>query len=428
MWRHGGFQQIDINKGDNSMKLAIIGFGVVGSGVAEVFYKNRALIEKKSGPGHDMDIKYILDIRDLKDTPYADKAITDFEILVKDPEVMVVIETIGGLKPAYEFTKRSLQAQKHVITSNKELVATHGAELLKLARENGVSYLFEASVGGGIPAVFPICQCLGSEEIVELIGILNGTTNFIMTRMFVEEMSFEDALELARENGYVEADPSADIEGHDACRKICILASLTFGKHVYPEEVHTEGISGLTKKDVLAADKAGYQIKLIARAKLLPDEKLMAMVSPALVSKNSPLANVSDVFNGIMVTGSSVGDVMFYGRGAGKLPTASAVISDVVNAISQGGNIDRMNWMDAGKDTVCDHRLDVTPWMVRICENEIPQFFGKCTPVETALPGEKVFITRPISGYQIDKFCEDAKKSEIRILSMIRVLEPAPLI
>lgn len=246
-------------------KIAIIGFGTVGSGVAEVFYKNRPAIERKAGAR--LDVKYIVDIKSLEGTPYAEKWTKDFQQVVDDPEVGVVVETIGGLMPAYDFSKRALRAGKHVVTSNKELVATHGAELLRIAEEHNVNYLFEASVGGGIPLIHPLYQCLGAGDITEVAGILNGTTNFIMTRMFEDQMSFEEALKLAQKNGYAEANPAADVEGKDACRKICILSSIVYGKHVYPDEVHTEGITKITLNDVQSASAAGYAVRLIGRVK-----------------------------------------------------------------------------------------------------------------------------------------------------------------
>ncbi|WMJ84390.1 homoserine dehydrogenase [Oscillospiraceae bacterium LTW-04] len=406
------------------MKIAIIGYGVVGSGVAEVFYKNRARITNKAGK--DLDVKYIVDIRSLAGTPYADKSVTDFEIVLNDPEVGIVVETIGGLKPAYDFSKRSLLAGKHVVTSNKELVATHGAELLAIAKEKNVNYLFEASVGGGIPVLHPLYQCLGSGDITEVAGILNGTTNFIMTRMIEDNMSFEDALKLAQKNGYAEQNPAADVEGKDACRKICILASLVYGKHVYPDEVHTEGITNITLNDVSAASKAGYAIKLIGRVKTT-EQGLMAMVSPALVSKSSQLGNVTDVFNAVLVRGSDLGDVLFYGRGAGKAPTASAVISDIVDAARADGNIPSLGWEDAAHDTLIDYRSDVTPLMLRVAakdEAAAAEMFGCVQKIEGySRDGETAFITPALSGEQAEKLTAQAAQKNVSILSLIRVLD-----
>ncbi|HIT18231.1 MAG TPA: homoserine dehydrogenase [Candidatus Fimivivens faecavium] len=403
-------------------KIAIIGFGVVGSGVAEVFYKNRQSIEKKAG--RELDIKYIVDVRSLEGTVWADKAGT-YEQALADPEVGVMIETIGGLTPAYDFSKRALLAGKHVITSNKELVAAHGAELLGIAKENNVNYLFEASVGGGIPIIHPLYQCLGAGEVEEIAGILNGTTNFIMTRMFRDKMSFEQALGLAQDNGYAERNPAADVEGTDACRKICILASIAFGSHVYPDNIHTEGIAALTAEDVAAAASAGYVIKLIGRAKKT-EKGLMVMVSPALISQESQLANVSDVFNGILVRSSDTGDVVFYGRGAGKLPTAAAVISDLVDAMKEGGHIDSLGWEDSGRSNVADWRDDVTRMMFRtsgLGRTEIQRIFGTVEPIQGAAQEERAFLTEPVSGRQTEEWIRLAKAAGAEVRSAIRVLE-----
>ena len=403
-------------------KIAIIGFGVVGSGVAEVFYKNRQSIEKKAG--RELDIKYIVDVRSLEGTVWADKAGT-YEQALADPEVGVMIETIGGLTPAYDFSKRALLAGKHVITSNKELVAAHGAELLGIAKENNVNYLFEASVGGGIPIIHPLYHCLGAGEVEEIAGILNGTTNFIMTRMFRDKMSFEQALGLAQDNGYAERNPAADVEGTDACRKICILASIAFGSHVYPDNIHTEGIAALTAEDVAAAASAGYVIKLIGRAKKT-EKGLMVMVSPALISQESQLANVSDVFIGILVRSSDTGDVVFYGRGAGKLPTAAAVISDLVDAMKEGGHIDSLGWEDSGRSNVADWRDDVTRMMFRtsgLGGTEIQRIFGTVEPIQGAAQEERAFLTEPVSGRQTEEWIRLAKAAGAEVRSAIRVLE-----
>lgn len=403
-------------------QIAIIGFGVVGSGVAEVFYKNRQSIEKKVGTA--LDIKYIVDVKSLEGTEWAGKA-GSFETALADPEVGVIIETIGGLRPAYDFSRRALLAGKHVITSNKELVAAHGAELIGLAKEHGVNYLFEASVGGGIPIIHPLYQCLGAGEVEEIAGILNGTTNFIMTRMFRDKMSFDEALRLAQENGYAERNPAADVEGTDACRKICILASIAFGSHVYPDNIHTEGITALTAEDVAAAASAGYVIKLIGRAKKAAGG-LMVMVSPALISQQSQLANVSDVFNGILVRSSDTGDVVFYGRGAGKLPTAAAVISDLVDALKEGGHIDSLGWEDSDRNNAADYRDDVTRMMFRVSGldgAEIKRIFGETEPISGTAADECAFLTGPMSGREAEEKRRGAEASGAAVKSAIRVLE-----
>ena len=300
------------------VNVAILGFGVVGSGVAEVLDTNGRHIE---GKVDDLiRLKYILDVRDFPDSPFAGKVVHDFSVIEQDPEVSIVVETIGGAKVALDFTRRALQAGKSVITSNKELVAEHGCELLRLAQEKGVSYLFEASVGGGIPIIRPLNQCLAANEIEEITGILNGTTNYILTRMIRAGLSFDDALREAQANGYAEQDPTADIEGHDAWRKI------------YPRQVPTEGITGVTLADVAYADSCGKKLKLLGRAIRRTDGKVCAYVAPHLVDRENPLSGVEDVFNAIAVRGNAIGDVMFYGRGAGKLPTASAVVADVIDA------------------------------------------------------------------------------------------------
>lgn len=309
--------------------VAILGHGVVGSGVAEVLHKNAANIERKAGDA--IVIRRILDLREFPECPYADLFTKDFQDILEDNDIRIVVETMGGLHPAYDFVKSCLLAGKSVVTSNKELVAAKGDELLEIARERNLNFLFEASVGGGIPILRPLDQCLAANEVYEIAGILNGTTNFMLTRMVEDDMSFEDALALAQQLGYAERDPSADIEGHDACRKICILASLAFGKHVFPSQVYTEGITKITLDDVKYADAWGGVIKLIGRAAKLPDGRLSCLVAPMVVPRQSPLSDVNDVFNAIMVRGDAIGDVMFYGRGAGKLPTASAVVADVID-------------------------------------------------------------------------------------------------
>ena len=345
------------------VNVAILGFGVVGSGVAEVLATNGPHIDKKVDDL--IRLKYILDVRDFPDSPFADKVIHDFSIIENDPEVNIVVETIGGAKVALDFTRRALAAGKSVVTSNKELVAEHGCELLKLAQEKGVSYLFEASVGGGIPIIRPLNQCLAANEIEEIAGILNGTTNYIMTRMIRAGLSFDAALKEAQQNGYAEQDPTADIEGHDACRKICILSSLSFGRHVYPSQVPTEGITGVTLADVAYADACGKKIKLLGRAIRRPDGKVCAFVAPHLVDVENPLAGVEDVFNAIAVKGNAIGDVMFYGRGAGKLPTASAVVADVIDAARHKDAKKRMVWAEGGDDVAVPPTDLESVWYVR---------------------------------------------------------------
>jgi homoserine dehydrogenase len=310
------------------INVAILGFGVVGCGVAEVIKINSDSIKQRAGT--EIRVKWILDIRDFPDSPYSDVLTKNADDVFNDSDVDIVVETIGGATIAAEFTKRALMSGKSVVTSNKELVAAQGPELLQLAKENGVSYLFEASVGGGIPIIRPLNQCLAANEIHGITGILNGTTNYIFTHMRKEGKSFEIALKEAQQNGYAEQNPTADVEGHDACRKLAILSSIAFNEFVDFANIYTEGITKITAADMKYAEAMNSVIKLIAISRKI-DDKIFARVSPAIISKEHPLANVEDVFNAIVVKGNAIGDAMFYGRGAGKLPTASAVVADVID-------------------------------------------------------------------------------------------------
>ena len=343
------------------VNVAILGFGVVGSGVAEVLTGNVGQIDRKAA--ESIRLKYILDVREFPDSPFADKFVRDFSVIEGDPDVDIVVETIGGVRAAKDFTERALKAGKSVVTSNKELVATHGYDLLRLAEEHGVSYLFEASVGGGIPIIRPLNQCLAANEIEEIAGILNGTTNYILTRMIRAGLSFEAALKEAQQNGYAEQDPTADIEGHDACRKICILSSLAFGRHIYPDQVPTEGITGVTLADVAYAASGRCKIKLLGRCIRREDGALYVYVAPHLVPNENPLSGVEDVFNAITVKGNAVGDVMFYGRGAGDLPTASAVMGDVIDAIQHRAKRRDLGWSQ-GAELVAAAELPMR-WYLR---------------------------------------------------------------
>ncbi len=345
------------------VNVAILGFGTVGSGVAEVLTKNGGLIDQRVDDL--VRLKYILDVREFPGSPFKDCFVKDFSIIENDPEVDIVVETIGGATIALDFTTRALKAGKSVVTSNKELVATHGYDLLQLARENKVSYLFEASVGGGIPILRPLTSCLAANELTQITGILNGTTNYILTRMIKAGLTFDQALKEAQDNGYAEKDPTAGVDGHDACRKICILAALAFGQHVYPQQVPTEGIRNVTLEDVAYADSKGYKLKLLGRCMREPEGKICAFVAPHLVSDHNPLAGVEDVFNAIAVTGNAIGDVMFYGRGAGKLPTASAVVADVID-IAKDRKKDRHNaWGPGAPDLVVSPDILSSRWYVR---------------------------------------------------------------
>ncbi len=326
--------------------VAILGFGVVGSGVAELLCGSADHIADKLF--EPVSLKYVLDIRDFPSEPYP--FIKDFSTIVDDPEVRVVVETIGGKGAAYDFTKRCLSAGKSVVTSNKELVAEHGAELLALARANNLNYLFEASVGGGIPIIRPISQCLSANRISEISGILNGTTNFILTQMSARETDFSQELRAAQSLGYAETDPSDDISGKDTCRKICILASLAFGRHIYPRFVHTQGIESVTLSHIRAAEAAGYRIKLIGRARQTADGRVFIITAPYLVPFSHPLSAISDVYNGIVVVGDAIGETMFYGQGAGKMPTASAVVADVMDCVKHLHARKYLDWDDAQED------------------------------------------------------------------------------
>ncbi len=363
------------------MQIAIMGFGTIGSGVAELLLKNQKSIVSKSGH-NALDIKYILDIRDFSGHELGKYFTNDFNDILNDPSVGIVVECMGGTKPAYEYVSECIKAGKSVVSSNKELVAAHGYELLELAKENNVNFLFEASVGGGIPIIRPISQCLAANEIGEIAGILNGTTNFILTMMIEKGMAFEDALKLAQDNGYAERDPSADILGHDAARKICILASLCFGKHVYPDAVETIGITEITSEDVAYAKNWGGVIKLIGRAKLTDSGKISITVGPCLIQNHSQLASVDDVFNAILVRGDAIGDVVFYGKGAGKLPTASAVVADIIDCAKHTAKRKAFGWGPAEDNYVIAPNLQNSSLYVRAqtddyvtAFNEINKFF-----------------------------------------------------
>ena len=343
-------------------EIAVLGFGVVGSGVVEVLDKNAAMITQNAGQA--VRVKYILDVRDFPGSPYENLLIKDFATILDDANISVVVEVIGGTGVALEFTRRSLEAGKSVVTSNKELVATHGYELIKLAREKGVNYLFEASVGGGIPVVRPLAQCMAANRISEIYGILNGTTNYILSEMAKNGAGFSDALLDAQKKGYAEADPTADIEGYDACRKICILSSLAFGRHVYPDQVPTTGITGVTTDDMRFADELGYKIKLLSRSRKIGD-KVAAYVAPHLVSKDNLLAGVDGVMNGVVIRGNAVGNVTFCGAGAGKMPTASAVVADVIDSVKHQYARKWIDWAEGSADLTADPMQLESAWYVR---------------------------------------------------------------
>lgn len=317
------------------VSIALLGFGTVGSGVAEVLTDNKELIKKRTGL--DIDIKYILDLREFPEHPLGNRIVHDISVILNDPEISIVVEMMGGVHPAYDFSIAAIKAGKNVVTSNKAVVAEYGPELLSEASSRGLRYLFEASVGGGIPIIRPLTELSAENDISEIVGILNGTTNYILTAMKERGVSFEEALKNAQSLGYAEADPTADVDGYDTCRKICILSAVAFGNLVNYENVKTVGIRNVTLDDINRAEADGCSVKLIARALKLGD-KVMITVEPYLVKNSCPLSSISDVFNGILVKGQVCGELMFYGKGAGKLPTAGAVVSDIIDIASRGDN------------------------------------------------------------------------------------------
>ena len=380
------------------INVAIMGHGVVGSGVAEILINHSDRIAQKAHT--DVNVKYILDLRDFPDLSYSEKFIKDFNTILNDDSVKVVVEVMGGINPAYDFVKSCLLKGKSVATSNKELVAAKGAELINIANENNVNFLFEASVGGGIPVLRPIAQCLAANEITEIAGILNGTTNFILNKMIVDNMDFGAALALAQEKGFAEKNPAADIEGHDACRKVCILAALGFGRHVYPEQVATEGITEITLDDVESADNFGCVIKLIGRAKKLPNGKITASVRPTLVSRECILSGVNGVFNAIMVNGDQTGEVMFYGKGAGKEATASAVVADVIDCVKHLSTRKYLDWEEGAPDYVDNTYDEASRLYVRVSsddfeglEKQFEALFPAVSSVKNKFRGEIAFLT-----------------------------------
>lgn len=411
------------------INVAIMGYGVVGSGVAEIITTHKESLTRRAK--EEINIKYILDIREFPEDLLAGLFTKSFEDIVNDPEVKIVVEVMGGVNPAFDFVKACLLQGKSVVTSNKELVATKGAELLQIAKDKNVNFLFEASVGGGIPIIRPINQCLAANEVSEIAGILNGTTNFILTKMIDEGMSFEDALALAQKLGYAERNPSADVDGHDACRKICILASLAYGKHVYPESVHTEGITKVTLDDVAYAAAWGGVIKLIGSVKKLEENgKLDIFVAPMFVQNSSQLAGVNDVFNGIMVRGDATGDVVFYGKGAGKLPTASAVVADVIDCVKHINARKYLFWADGDASNILPYENSTTALYIRAAaENpdnameNVKNIFGdvKRLFVNNAPKGEFAFVTGESTVKTLQSNIEALEKSGVQILSQIRI-------
>lgn len=405
------------------ISVAIMGHGVVGSGVAEILTTHKQKLF--ASIGEEIYVKHILDLRDFPDSPLADRFTKDFNDILNDIEVRVVVEVMGGLNPAYDFVKKCLKSGKSVVTSNKELVAAHGAELLQIAKDENVNFLFEASVGGGIPILRPISQCLVANIVDEIAGILNGTTNFILTKMIEDGMEFDAALRLAQELGFAERNPAADIEGHDACRKICILASLAFGKHVYPESVHTEGITEITLEDVKYAEAYNCVIKLIGKVKRLDNGKIDIIVAPMFVPDKSQLANIDYEFNGIMVRGDCTGDVVFYGKGAGKLPTASAVVADVVDCCKHLKTRKFLFWTDGNGGNIIPYTESVTAMYIRANTTmEVAQeVFGCVDKIEKAdsPEGEVAFVTAQLPYGEILEKISALESKGARIVSKIRI-------
>ncbi len=397
------------------MKIAVLGYGTVGSGVVEVLKVNKENIARRAR--QEIEVKYVLDLREFPGDPVAEILVHDFDVIVNDPEVGIVVETMGGVNPAYEYAKRALENGKSVCTSNKELVARHGAELLELAHTKSVNFLFEASVGGGIPIIRPLNQSLTADEIEEITGILNGTTNYILTQMRDEGVDFETALKDAQAKGFAERNPAADIEGFDACRKIAILTSLTYGMQVQFEEIQTEGITKITDTDIRYADALGANIKLFASSRKV-DDKVYAMVAPKMIRPNHPLFSVNGVFNAILVRGNVLGDVMFYGSGAGKLPTASAVVSDVVDATKHDG-INIMQLWSSKKLELADTGNLKNQFFVRVkeCDREkAEKLFGFREIAKLGdKPEEFAFVTDEISEKE---FAE--KAAQLDVIAFIR--------
>ena len=387
------------------IQIAVLGYGTVGSGVVEVIETNKTDINKKAA--EVLAVKYILDLRDFPGDPYESKVVHDYNMILNDPEVKIICETMGGTKPAYEFTKQALLLGKSVCTSNKELVAAHGPELIKIAKENHCNYLFEASVGGGIPIIRPLNYSLTAEPIDSITGILNGTTNYILTKMDREGADFEDVLKEAQEKGYAERNPEADVEGYDACRKIAILSSLMSGKNVSYEDIYTEGITKISSADFKYAKQMNKSIKLLALSRDTQDG-FFAMVAPFLISREHPLYSVNDVFNAVYVHGNMLGDSMYYGRGAGKLPTASAVVSDVVDCARHQGKTIMCFW-DEEKVEVADVTSARRKFFVRISADKreaAMAAFDAMAEVNVGLMKEFGFMTQEMTEKEFNEKIE----------------------
>lgn len=400
------------------IKVAVMGYGTIGSGVVEVLNINKSNIAKRAKD--EVEVKYVLDLRDFPGDPMEKKIVHDYKTILEDPEVEIVVETMGGVEPAYTFVKAMLEAGKHVTTSNKALVAAKGAELIALAKEKNVNFMFEASVGGGIPIIRPLNSCLTADEIEEITGIVNGTTNYMMTKMAEQGAEFDDVLKDAQDMGYAEKDPTADIEGYDSCRKIAILTSLVCGQQVDYEDIHTEGITKITATDIRYAKAMNRKIKLLATSKKVGDG-YVAMVAPFLLPPNHPLYNVNDVFNAIFVHGNVLGDAMFYGSGAGKLPTASAVVADIVDMAKHRNVNVAVEWSSKKMELV-DYKKSENKFFVRTnaSKDEVEALFGSVTFVEAeGVENEVGFVT----GVMKEADFEAKKEQLAEVLSVIRVTD-----
>ena len=396
------------------MKIAVMGYGTIGSGVVEVLRINKEKIAKRAG--EPVEVKYILDLRDFPGDPMEDKVVKDYQVILKDPEVGVVVETMGGVEPAFTFVKAMLEAGKQVATSNKNLVVAKGAELIKIARDHGVNFQFEASVGGGIPIIRPLNKCLTADEVLEITGILNGTTNYMMTKMTEEGAEFDEVLKDAQDKGYAEKDPTADIEGHDPCRKIAILTSLVVGQQVDFEDIHCEGITKISATDIKYAKKLDRSIKLLASSKKVGDS-YSCMVAPFMLDKNHPLCGVNDVFNAVFLKGNVLGDAMFYGSGAGKLPTASAVVADVVDMVKHQHTNIGVEW-NPEKLTLLDYMDSQNAFFVRTSSDKaaVEAAFGQVSFVEPVCDGELAFTTEVMTEAAFAKAAES-----IEVINRIRL-------
>ena len=401
------------------VNIAVMGYGTVGSGVIEVLQTNKERIDQRAGD--EIHVKYILDLRDFPGDPIQEKIVHDFQVIAEDPSIQIVVEVMGGIEPAYTFVKKCLMAGKSVVTSNKALVAKHGAELLSIAREKNINFLFEASVGGGIPIIRPLNSSMTADEIEEITGILNGTTNYMLSKMFYEGADYEEVLKEAQEKGYAERNPEADVEGYDACRKIAILSSLISGQQVDFEDIYTEGITKITPEDMEYAAKLGRTIKLLGTSRRLADGTCYAMVAPFMLGQNSPLYSVNDVFNAVFVHGNMLGDAMFYGSGAGKLPTASAVVGDIVDAAKHLHVNIVTNWNST--PAVLKPLDEVTGrFFVRIkkeAAEEAKKVFGDVEIISLGqLPQERAFITDEMTQ---GAFEEKLAQIGDQVLAKIRV-------